>query len=103
MATLIVERTKTVVVPISIGFNAAGQVFTADLRATTSPTSELLATWTVTLATDGKDGELIATLPNTVTAGLALGTAYMRLKRTTPGPTTEIFGEPVKVNIQDPT
>ena len=102
MQTLVVERTKTVVVPISLGFNVSGQVFTADLRATTSATSTLIATWTVTFATNGKDGELIATLPDTVTSTLAVGTAYMRLKRTTPGPTIEIFGEPVLVSIQNP-
>lgn len=103
VATLIVAKTKTVIVPISLGFNVVGWVFTADLRATVVATSALIATWIVTFDTDGKDGELIATLQDTITSGLTVGTAYMRLKRIIPSPTLEIFGEPVLTSIQNPT
>lgn len=78
-----VPKGKTVILPVSLAFNVSGDLakFSCHIRTTKEPTAPILATWEISFATNGKDGELILKLPYTVTETLPGSGGWMDLKR----------------------
>lgn len=97
---LIVHRNRTNRVPLGIGINVSGETITSEIRKEKDHTSDLLATWTVTFATDGTDGELILTLPQSAVNLVTANYGYMDLKRSSGGVFLPVFSEPLKVKFQ---
>lgn len=95
-----VFKNRTTKVRVSLGFDVSTDSFTAEIRAKASSTSELLATWDVTFATNGIDGELIMTMQNESVAAVTAKSGYTDLKRMSGGEPYPVF-EPVKVKFVD--
>ena len=98
---LIVHKGRTVIVPVSLGYDASDDVFTSQIRVDTDPTSTLIATWVVSFATDGTDGELILRLDNSITAVITKAVGYMDMKRMTGGEPVPVFDDPIEVLFKD--
>lgn len=97
MSQLIVHKGRTNIVPVSLGFDVSNDDLTSEIRVNKDPESTLLATWTVSFASDGTDGELILTLDDSVTSEIEKSTGYMDIKRVTAGEPVSVFDEPIEV------
>ncbi len=97
MKQVVVDKGRTVILPVSLGFDVSQDVFTSQIRVTKSSTSTLIATWVVTFATNGTDGELILTLDDSVTTSITQSIGYMDLKRVSGGEPLPVFNEPLEV------
>lgn len=94
---IVVHKGRTIVLPVSFGFDVSGDTFSSQIRAGKSQTSELIATWIASFKTDGTDGEVLLTLDNTITAAIVKTTGYMDLKRITGGEPIPVFDDPLEV------
>jgi hypothetical protein len=97
MKQIVVDKGRTVILPVSLGFDVSQDVITSQIRITKSPTSTLIATWVVSFTTNGTDGELILTLDDSVTSAITQSIGYMDLKRVSGGQPLSIFSEPLEV------
>ncbi len=97
MKQIKVHKGRTVVVLVSLGFDVSADTITSEIRAGKTQASELIATWKVSNANDGKDGELILTLDDTVTSAITQSVGYMDLKRVSGGEPFPVFDEPLEV------
>lgn len=96
-----VERGKTIVLAISVGFNVSSFEFLCEMRQNQSPESTIIATWDVSFETDGKNGELVALLDNSITAALVPNIAWLFLYRVSGSTHLPVFDEPLEVVIFD--
>lgn len=101
MKQVIVHKGRTVVLPVSLGFDVSEDTITSEIREGKSHTSDLIGTWVVTYVTDGTDGEVILTLDDSVTAGITQATGFMDIKRITGGEPVSVFDEPLEVLFED--
>lgn len=101
MQPVIVHRGRTVIVPVSLGFNVSQDTITSEIRVEPSSSSDLIATWDVSFATNGADGELILTLDDAITAEIEQSVGYMDLKRVAGGEPLPIFSAPLEVSFVD--
>lgn len=101
MKQIIVHKGRTVVLPVSVGFDVSGDTITSQIRASRHHESTLIATWAVAFLTDGTDGELILRLDNSVTSVIDKTIGYMDLKRITGGEPLNVFDEPLEVVFKD--
>ncbi len=92
-----VQRGKTVILPVSLGFDVSQDTITSEIRVDKNQSSTLIATWVVSFETDGQDGELILTLDNSVTSSISNSIGWMDLKRVAGGKPLPIFAEPLEV------
>lgn len=97
MQQILVPKGRTVVVPVSLGFDVSGDTITSQIRLDKNQASTLIATWVVTFATDGTDGELLLTLDNSITAAITQSSGHMDLKRISGGEPLSILNEPLEV------
>jgi hypothetical protein len=77
---------------MGLGFDVSADILTSQIRAEERSDSDLLATWALSFATDGTDGEIILTLDNSATGNIEAVNGYMDIKRVT-------AGEPVPVHV----
>lgn len=101
MQPIVVKRGKTVVVPVSMGFNVSDDGFTSPIHVDVDPESELISQWIVTFDTDGTDGELILTLDSTITTEIVQSSGYMDLNRVSGGTPLPVFDSPLLVHFED--
>ncbi len=101
MKQVSVHKGRTVILPVSVGFDVSQDTITSDIRVDKDSLSELIASWVVSFETDGVDGELILTLDNAVTALITKSVGYMDLKRVTGGEPVPVFDEPIEVLFKD--
>lgn len=97
MKQIVVFKNRTTVIPVSIGHDISDDTFVSEIREEVDPTSELLASWVVSFATDGTDGELVLTLDDTVTSLVEKSKGYMDIKRLSAGEPISVFDEPLEV------
>lgn len=101
MQPVIVHKGRTVILPVSLGFNVSQDTITSKIRVDSTPTSDLIAEWTVTFETDGTDGELVLILDDAITTEITQVVGYMDLKRVAGGEPLSIFSEPLEVFFED--
>lgn len=101
MQPVVVQKGRTVVVPVSLGFNVSQDVITSEIRVAPSYESTLIATWEVTFETDGTDGEIVLTLDDAITTAITQSVGYMDLKRVAGGEPLPIFSAPLEVSFID--
>jgi hypothetical protein len=94
---LVVHTGRTVVVPVSLGINVAGDTITSDIR---TASGVLIASWVVTFDGDGTDGEIILTLDNSVTMAITYPNGFMDLKRISGGEPYAIFDRKLEVEFR---
>lgn len=97
MNQLIVHKGRTVVVPVSLGYDVSNDTFTSEIRTDKDPESELIASWVVSFETDGIDGNLILVLDDSVTSEITKSVGYMDIKRITGGEPVDVFDSPLEV------
>jgi hypothetical protein len=98
---LVIHKGRTIVVPVSLGYDVSQDTFASEIRDEKDSTSELLATWVVSFATDGTDGELLLTLDDAATALVTKTTGWMDLKRISAGEPLNVFDEPLEVLFKE--
>ncbi len=101
MKQVSVHKGRTVILPVSVGFDVSQDTITSDIRVGKDSSSELIASWVVSFETDGVDGELILTLDNAATELITKSVGYMDLKRVTGGEPVTVFDEPLEVLFKD--
>lgn len=92
-----VYKGRTVVLPVSLGFDVSQDTFTSEIRVRPSPSSTLIAAWDITFLTDGKDGELILRLDASITSAITQNLGYMDLKRVSGPNPLPVFDAPLEV------
>lgn len=98
---LIVYKNRTNIVPVNLGFDVSADTFTSEIREGKTPTSTLIATWTVSFLTDGTDGALLLTLDDSEADAITQKVGYTDIKRVSGGEPLPVFSAPVKVLFQD--
>ena len=94
---VVIHKGGTNVITVGLGFNVSSDAITSQVRKQPSQGSELLATWDVTFATDGTDGELILTMDDSVTRDILHTNGFMDLKRLSNGEPISVFRSPIPV------
>lgn len=97
---VVVDRGRTTVLSVGLGYDVSGDVLTSEIRADRDSTSQLIAAWSVSFLTDGTDGELVLTLDDSVTSAIVKSKGYMDIKRVTGGEPVSVFSEPIPVVIK---
>lgn len=101
MKQIVVHKGRTNIVQVSLGFDVSQDIITSEIRVDKDQSSELIATWTVSFATDGIDGELLLTLDDSVTTIITKSVGFMDLKRVTGAEPVSVFDEPLEVIFND--
>lgn len=101
MKQLIVHKGRTVIVPVSLGYNVSNDTFVSEIRAGKTSGSDLIASWEVSFDTDGTDGEIVLKLDDAVTAAIQRSSGYMDIKRVTGGEPVPVFEDVIEVIFKD--
>lgn len=94
---IIVYKGRTNVVTVNLGINVSADTLTSQIRAEPTPTSTLIATWTVAKVGGGTTGQLTLTLDDAITAAITAKVGYMDIKRVVGTEPVAVFDEPLKV------
>jgi energy-converting hydrogenase Eha subunit B len=97
---IVVHKGRTNSISVGLGYDVSGDVFTSQIRADSDTSSALLATWVVTFATDGSDGELVLSIDDSITREITADRGYMDIKRVSNGEPLAVFDKPVEVIFQ---
>lgn len=97
---LIVHKNRTNIVLVSLGFDVSGETITSEIRKSSNHLSTRLATWVVTFDTDGTNGKVILTLPQSEVDLVSTNYGFMDLKRMSGSNALSVFLEPLKVKFQ---
>jgi hypothetical protein len=100
VADIIVYKNRTNVISVSLGTDVSGDTLSSEIRAKEQVGSLLLATFDVTFATDGVDGEVILTLDDSETQDITAKMGFMDIKRVSGGEPYAVF-PPVKVVFKE--
>ena len=96
-SAIIVHKNRTNIITVGLGYDVSADTITSEIRAQPEVDSPLLATWDVTFATDGEDGELVLTLDDTITAQISATSGFMDIKRVTGSEPVPVFDKPLEV------
>lgn len=97
MGDITVYKGRTKILGVKVMEDVSGDVITSQIRAGKNRNTPIIAEWDVQFVTDGRDGDLIFVLDDTVTAGVAHRIGYFDAKRLIGGD----GGEPVQL-ISEP-
>lgn len=97
---VVVHKGRTNTVRVLMGIDVSADTLTSEIRSEPDVESPLLATWQVSFATDGTDGELILVLDDVQTAQVAVSTGYMDIKRVANGEPIPVFDKPLEVSFR---
>lgn len=98
---IVVHKGRTVIVPVSLGYDVSGDVFESEIREEKNRTSDLIVAWDVSYLTDGSDGELILTLDDAVTSTIEKSKGYMDIKRVSGGEPLPVFNGVIEVLFRE--
>lgn len=101
MRRVVVYKGRTNIVTVGLGVDVSDDTFTSEIRAEKDRSSDLIAAWTVSFSTDGKDGELELTLDESITSTIIPSVGYMDIKRNSGGEPLPVFDEPLEVIFQE--
>jgi hypothetical protein len=97
---VVVHKGRTNTLRVRLGINVTGDTFTSEIRTEPTSDSPLIATWDVSFATTGADGELILVLDDIITGAIRENGGYMDLKRVTGGEPVPVFDRPLEVTFR---
>lgn len=97
---LVIHMNRTNVVAVGLAFDVSEDTITSEIRSDKDVSSDLLATFEVTYATDGTDGELLLILNENELENVTKTYGFMDLKRVAGDETVSVFLEPLKVFFQ---
>lgn len=96
--TIVVYKGRTNVITVSLGIDVSLDTITSQIR---TQSGVLIATWGVVFDSDGTDGELVLTLDNSVTTGIAYPSGLMDLKRLSGGEPISVIDKSIEVEFRD--
>jgi len=96
-----VYKNRTNIISVGFGYDVSGSTFESEIRVGKDSASDLIATWTITFATDGTDGELIFTLDDAVSATITNFKGFMDIKKVTGGEPLPVINGPIEVFFKD--
>lgn len=102
MAELTVLRGRTTVVPVSVPYDISQDIITSEIREGRSDTTPLIATWQVEFKTDGRDGEFVMRIDDSVSEAITHHVGFTDIKRVNGGEPYNIFEDPIQVIFKDP-
>lgn len=94
-----VQKGRTVIVPVSVGFDVSQDTISSEIRVGPNKSSNLIASWEVSFETDGTDGQIILTLDDSITSDITQSVGYMDIKRVSGGEPFPIFNKPIEVSF----
>lgn len=97
IAPVVIHRDRKNYLTVDLGMDVSLDVLTSQIRVEEDVNSELLATWAVSFATDGTDGQLVLTLEKADVDGIVHTNAFMDIKRTTGGEPLSAFLQAIPV------
>lgn len=97
---IVVQKGRKAVVFVSLGDDVSKETITSEIRSDRDPFSPLIAMWDVSYKTDGKDGEVVLTLDESITTSISDTVGYMGIKRIKGGKPRPAFAEPLEVQFQ---
>lgn len=101
MSQLTVYKGRRNIVPVSLGMDVSGDTITSQIRVDQNPDSDLIATWDVSFAGDGTDGELLLVMDDSVSSVIEKPKGYMDIKRVSGGEPFQVFDKPLEVLFQN--
>lgn len=97
---VIVHKNRTNILTISLGMDVSADTITSEIRSEPDIESPLIATWTVSFKTDGRDGELILRLDDNETSQIKANSGYMDLKRVSGSEPLAVFDQALEVSFR---
>jgi len=97
---IVVHKGRTNIITVSLGIDVSADTITSEVRSEPDVSAPLLMEWDVTFDTDGTDGELVLTVDDVITAGVAANSGYMDLKRVSGGEPIAVFDRPLEVTFR---
>lgn len=94
---VIVHKNRTNTLQVNMGMDVSEDTITSEIRSDPDVEAPLIATWTVSFATDGTDGMLILVLDDSVTSQIEANGGFMDLKRVVGGEPVAVFDKPLEV------
>lgn len=101
MKQVVIFKRRTNILSINFGIDISEDTITSEIRADKTADSPLIATWNFSFLTDGKDGEGLFTLDDSVASLITKSKGYMDVKRVTGGEPVPVFDDPIEVIIKD--
>lgn len=100
---VVITKGRTNIITANLGVDVSTDVLTGEIRASDSPTSELLGEWTITKDNGGADGLVTLTLDDSAitAAGLLATDGFMDIKRVRAGEPLNVFREPIPVKLKN--
>jgi len=97
---VVIHKGRTNIITVSLGINVSADTITSEIRSEPDVNAPLIATWIVSFATNGADGELIFRLDDSATAGIKANSGFMDIKRMSGGEPIPVFDRPLEVSIR---
>ncbi len=101
MATLNVFKDRTNIVSVFLGIDVSEDTISSEIRSGKAKTSDLIATWEVSFATDGTDGELVFRIDDSDLDSITAERGYMDIKRVSGGEPYAVLRRPIRVAFKD--
>lgn len=101
MRQITVHKGRTVTVLAALGYDVSSDVITSEIRESEHRTSPIIATWSISFATDGTDGELVLVLDDSITTAITKSVGYMDLKRIKDGEPLSVIDKPIEVIFKE--
>ena len=99
-SSVVVQKGRTTKLEVQLGYSAATDTFTSEIRTEADQSAPLIAAWTITKPNGGTDGLLLLTLDDTISGQITQSRGYMDLKRVSGGEPLAVFDRPVEVLIR---
>jgi hypothetical protein len=96
-----VYKGRTTVVGLDLGYDISGESFVSEIREGKDRSTPLIASWSITYATDGSDGKLVLTLDDSVTTAIEHSVGYMDVKRITGSEPVPAFDDILEVAFKN--
>lgn len=101
MEPIKVWRGRTTTLQVSLSYDVSSDIIKSQIRQGRNPQSTLITEWNVSYKTDGTDGELIFTIDDAVSTGIADNYGYMDIMRITDNEPVSVFDDPFPVVFKD--
>lgn len=101
MEPIKVYRGRTTTLQVSLSYDVSNDTISSQIRQGRNSQSTLIVEWEVKFKTDGTDGELIFTIDDVASAGIADTSGYMDIKRLTDNEPVSVFDEPFPVVFKE--
>lgn len=101
MNVVTIEKGRVNTVYVSLKQDVSKYSVVSEIRVEPNSSSELIATWVASFKTNGKDGELVLTMDDSVSGAITQKTGYMDVKLVFNGDDVSAFDDYVPVLFKE--